>query len=143
MSNKLGLALLLIVLFAVGCGATALALRSTVDSSAQTLVNHAIEADPMTDVLKVREQAGERGHAWGVVGFVLTILLAVAGLFVYMYLKAKKSREERLLMNAQKRGQRQHPRSRVLPPGETNDLPQLPRSSPVQPVPDWTDGSYE
>lgn len=143
MGNKIGLALLFVVLFAVGCGATVLSLRPTLDATAQTLVNHAVEADPLADVLAVREQSQNRdGKWWAFIALLLISGLAFAGALVAMGRFPKMASAWRR-MRKPHRQQLPHPTSRVLPPQETQALPQLPRTSPVRPVPDWTDGGYD
>ena len=64
MSNKLGLALLLIVLFVAGCAAVTLSLRPTIDNTATALTNHITAPDPLGDVMEVRQQAESGGRTW-------------------------------------------------------------------------------
>jgi hypothetical protein len=139
--NKIGMALLLIVLFAVGCGATVLSLRPTIETSAQTLVNHAVEVDPLADVLAVRDQAQDQSSSWwALIALLLISGLLIAAVLVGMGRFPKVASSWRRMRKPVRSSP--HPASRVLPPQETQALPQLPRTSPVQPVPDWTDGVY-
>ena len=144
MSNRLSLVLLLFVLLVVGCGVTAVTLRSTIDASAQAAMNHVTAPDPLADVLEVREQAGAGGRTWAVVGFTLTILLVVGILAGWLVLKPRMDKQKRLLLNSMRRGnqsdRRQFPR--VLPHGSVNDLTALPRVSAVQSVPEVDEGYW-
>lgn len=145
MSNRLGLVLLLFVLLAVGCGVTAVSLRGTIDTSAQALVNHAVETDPLAGVLEVREQAGAgNGRTWAVIGFTLTALLVVGGLFGWLFLKPRMDKQKRLLVNSMRRGNQpaRRPLSRVLPHGDISELPALPRVNRAQPVPEVDEGYW-
>ena len=142
MNNRLGLVLLLFVLFAVGCAVTAVAFRPTVDITAQALVNHATQPDPLGDVLAVREEAAQSGKGWATVGMVLAGLVVVGFVFGYLHLKAKKTREDRLLLNAQRHRPAQRPFT-PLPQQDVRDLPPVRRPSLVSHVPEWEDGTYE
>ena len=134
MSNKLGLALLLIVLFAVGCAAVTLTLRPTIDNTAAAFTNHITAPDPLGDVMEVRQQADSGGRTWATVGLTLVGLLVVDAVLGWVYLKPRMDEQRRKLLNAQRRSQPQRPLSRVLPPAGLSDLPQLPRVSGVQPA---------
>jgi hypothetical protein len=135
MSNKLGLALLLIVLFAVGCAAVTLTLRPTIDNTAAALTNHITAPDPLGDVMEVRQQAESGGRTWATVGLTLVGLLVVGAVLGWVYLKPRMDEQRRKLLNAQRRSsQPQRPLSRVLPPASLSDLPQLPRLNGVQPA---------
>lgn len=144
MSNRIGLALLFVLLFAVGCAAVTISLRTTIDASAQAAVNHMTAPDPLADVLEVREQADSGGRTWAVVGLTLVGLLVVGGGLTWVYLKPRMDKQRRLLLNAQRRGNRpaQRPLSRVLPPAVLSDLPQLPRINGVQPVQQAEEGYW-
>ena len=144
MSNRIGLALLFVLLFAVGCAAVTISLRTTIDASAQAAVNHMTAPDPLADVLEVREQADSGGRTWAVVGLTLVGLLVVGGVFGWIYLKPKMDKQRRLLLNAQRRGNRpaQRPLSRVLSPTGLSDLPQLTRVNGVRPVQEVDEGNW-
>lgn len=144
MSNKLGLALLLIVLFAVGCAAVTLSLRPTIEHTAVSLTNHITAPDPLGDVMEVRQQAESGGRTWATVGLTLVGLLVVGAVLGWVYLKPRMDEQRRKLLNAQRRGhQQQRPLSRVLPPAGLSDLPQLPRLNGVQSAQQVEDGYYE
>lgn len=144
MSNRIGLALLLIALALGGCGITSLILRPTIDTSAQAVVNHITAPDPLADVLAVREQA-DGGRTWATVGLTLVGLVVIGGGLAWVYLKPKMDKQRRLLLNARRRGNQpaQRPLSRVLPQANLSDLPQLPRVSGVRSVQEVEDGYYE
>lgn len=143
MSNKLGLFLLLIVLFVAGCATITLALRPTIDSSAQAAVNHLTAPDPLADVLAVREQS-QNGSSkwWAFIALLLICGLAFVGILVGMGRFPKAA-------NAWRR-MRQPPRSQVqrqyqpqlMQQQPVSELPQLPRMSPVQPVQQTEDGYW-
>jgi hypothetical protein len=136
--------LLLIVLFAVGCGTVALVMRPTVDNVAQTAVQHHFAPDPLADILAVREQAQNSGSKYGwLIAILLITGLAGTGILIGMGRLSK-------LLGAAKRFKRQYPRQ---PQSYPNQLPPLPyrelppvstvqRASPVQTT-DWLDGTYD
>lgn len=141
--------LLLIALFAVGCGTVALVMRPTVDNVAQTAVQHHFAPDPLADVLAVRQQAqnGSAKYGW-LIALLLIAGLAGTGILIGMGRLSK-------LLGAARRFKRPFPSQsspypNQLPSPLYRDLPyrELPtvstvqRTSPVQP-PDWLDGSYD
>ena len=144
MSNRLSLVLLLFVLLAVGCGVTAVSLRSTIDASAQVAMNHVTAPDPLADVLEVREQAGAGGRTWAVVGFTLTILLIVGGLAGWLVLKPRMDKQKRMLLREMKRSTAPAslPTSLALPHGGVSELPALPHLSRTRQVPEIDDGYW-
>lgn len=144
MSNRLGFILLLIVLFAVGCATMTVALRPTIDHTAAALTNHITAPDPLADVLAVREQS-QNGSSkwWAFIALLFICGLAGVGILIGMGRFPKAA-------NAWRR-MRKPPRSQLQQPYQpqhllqqpVSDVPQLPRMSPVRPVPDWTDSTYE
>ncbi len=133
--NRFIALLLLIALFAVGCATMTVVLRPTIDSTAQTAVNHLTQPDPLADVLAVREQS-QNGSSkwWAFIALLFICGLSFAGILVGMGRFPKAA-------NAWRR-MRRPPRSQVVPPYQpqlmpqqpVSELPQLPRASSVQPV---------
>lgn len=141
--NRLGALLLLIALFAVGCSVTVVSLRPTIDTAAQTAVNHLVAPDPLADVLAVREQS-RSGRIWAPIALTLGSLAVVGAVLGYLYLKPRKDKQARLLLNSmKKRTTPRRPFAQTLAQHDVTNLPVLPRTTAVQPVEDWTDGTYE
>lgn len=142
--KRLGTLLLLVALFAVGCAVTSFTMRPTVNSVAQTAVNHLVAPDPLDDIMSVRQQAQTSGgkFGWLLAGLLLFGLFS-AGVLVAMGRFPK-------MVNAWRRARRPHrpllpqqPNFRQLPQQPVGELQRLQRPSPVQSVPDWTDGTYD
>ena len=133
---------------AVVTAVSAAVLQPTVDTSAQKLVEYVVEPDPLGDVLAVREQTSSGSRTWAVVGLAFTALLVGGGVLGYLKLKANKTREDRLLLNMQRRSnrpshqQRPYPTSRVLPHQPVDELPALPRLPGSRAVSEMEDGYW-
>lgn len=142
MSNKLGFALLLLVVFVAGCAAVSVTLRPTIDTSAQALVNHITAPDPLADVLAVREQSQNASSKWwAFIALLLICGLAFAGILVGMGRFPKAANAWRR-MRKPIRSQVQRPYQPQLMQQPVSELPQLPRTSSVRPVQQADDGYW-
>lgn len=140
--NKLVALFVLIILFVAGCAAVTAVLRPTIDSSAQALINHAVAPDPLADVMAVRDQAQDQsGSWWALIALLLICGLAVAGILVGMGRFPKAANAWRRMRKPHSSHVGQRPFA-PLPQQDVTDLPQLPRTSSVQAVPEWENGVY-
>jgi hypothetical protein len=141
--NRLLALLLFIALFVAGCSVITVVMRPTVDSVAHTAVNHMTAPDPLADVLEVRAQS-QNGSSkwWAFIALLFICGLVFAGILVGMGRFPKAA-------NAWRR-MRKPPRSQLQRPYQpqhllqqpVSELPQLPRTLPVQQVQQTEDGYW-
>jgi len=141
--NRLLALLLFIVLFAVGCATMTVVLRPTVDSVAHTAVNHMTAPDPLADVLEVRAQS-QNGSSkwWAFIALLFICGLAGVGILIGMGRFPKAANAWRR-MRKPPRSQLQRPyQPQLMQQLPVSELPQLPRTSPVQSVQQTEDGYW-
>ncbi|MCB8988836.1 MAG: hypothetical protein H6661_13935 [Ardenticatenaceae bacterium] len=128
---------------AVVTAVSAAVLQPTVDTSAQKLVDHMVEPDPLGDVLAVREQTqNQSGKWWAFIALLLIGGLAFAGMLVAMGRFPKAARAFRQMRKPIRQQQRPYPNSRVLPHQPVDDLPALPRLPGARAVPEMEEGYW-
>lgn len=116
-------------------------LRPTVDSVAHTAVNHMTAPDPLADVLEVRAQS-QNGSSkwWAFIALLFICGLAGVGILIGMGRFPKAANAwRRMYRPAQSQRPYQPQLMQQLP---VSELPQLPRTSLVQPVHQTEDGYW-
>jgi len=139
MMNKLIALGALLLLFLGSCAVATAVLSPTVDSVALNLVDHATQADPLGDAMKVYETVGGgNGRTWAPIALTLIVVAVIGSVLAYLKLKPERDKQARHLLREQKRGlggQRPStPRSWVVP-----TAPTLPRVDELPMLPDGND----